>query len=90
MKDLESGEDIELLVNSFYASVQENEALNYIFNNITKVDWEHHLPKMYDFWETLVFHKVVYKGNPMKTRMIVHQLHKLKKRRFSNLAETFF
>tara|TARA_B110000305_G_C19377446_1_gene607748 strand:- start:103 stop:282 length:180 start_codon:yes stop_codon:yes gene_type:complete len=58
MRDLESGEDIELLVNSFYASIEENDVLNHIFNNIAKVDWEHHLPKMYDFWQTLVFHKV--------------------------------
>ncbi len=59
MRDLESGEDIELLVNSFYASIEENDVLNHIFNNIAKVDWEHHLPKIYDFWQTLVFHKVV-------------------------------
>jgi hypothetical protein len=39
---------------------------------------------MYDFWETLVFHKVVYKVNPMKTSMIMHKLHKLKKKIFKS------
>lgn len=90
MKDLETREDIELLVNSFYVGVQENEVLGHIFNDIAKVDWEHHLPKMFDFWETLIFHKAVYKGNPMKTHMILHQLHKLKKEDFEIWLKLFF
>ena len=82
MKDIESREDIELLVNSFYISVQQNEMLGYIFNDIAKVDWEKHLPKMFDFWETLIFHKAVYKGNPMKVHMLLHHIHQLKKEDF--------
>ena len=89
MKDLETREDIELLVNSFYVGVQENEVLSAIFNDIAKVDWEHHLPKMFDFWETLLFHKAVYKGNPMKVHMILHQLQKLKKEDFEIWLKLF-
>lgn len=45
-----------------------------LFNTIAKVDWESYLPKMYDFLETLLFHKAVYKGNPMKVHKMLHQL----------------
>lgn len=90
MKDIEERKDIELLVNSFYKRVQENETLGHIFNDIAKVDWDHHLPKMFDFWETLIFHKAVYKGNPMKIHMVLHQLHQLKKEDFEIWLNLFF
>lgn len=64
-KDIESRADIKLLVDTFYEYVQQNEGLDYIFNDFAKIDWESHLPKMYDFWETILFHKNVYKGAPM-------------------------
>ncbi len=65
MKNLETREDIELLVNSFYLKVQKDETIGYFFNDIAKVNWNLHLPKMYNFWETLLFGKASYKGNPM-------------------------
>ena len=83
MKDLENREDIKELVNSFYNALQtENKELNALFNDVAKVDWESHLPKMYDFWETIIFHKAVYKGNPMKVHMHLDTLQKLEKKNF--------
>ncbi|OIQ36397.1 MAG: hypothetical protein BM563_10895 [Bacteroidetes bacterium MedPE-SWsnd-G1] len=83
MKDLESREDIIKLVKTFYDVLQkESEELNTLFNDVAKVDWGSHLPKMYDFWETLIFHKAVYKGNPMKVHLHLHSLQKLKKENF--------
>ena len=46
-KDIENREDIILLVNTFYNSVKENKTLGYIFNDVAKIEWESHLPKMY-------------------------------------------
>ena len=65
MKKLESREDIELLVNKFYDKVGTDETIGFFFNDVAKVDWSHHLPKMYSFWETLLFGQISYKGNPM-------------------------
>ncbi|HEX2628109.1 MAG TPA: group III truncated hemoglobin [Chitinophagaceae bacterium] len=64
-KELESREDIELLVNTFYGSVKKNPVLRPIFEDIAKVDWPHHLPRMYAFWESVLFGEVAFKGNPM-------------------------
>jgi hemoglobin len=82
MKDISNREDIKLLIDTFYSKVQTNKELGYFFNDVAQVDWESHLPKMYDFWETILFHKAVYKGNPMKKHVALHQLAKLKKEHF--------
>ncbi|MCF4101405.1 group III truncated hemoglobin [Gillisia sp. M10.2A] len=70
-KDIEDAEDIKQLVDSFYKKVQQDELIGYIFNDVAKVNWEKHLPIMYNFWETLLLEKTSFTGNPMlKHRML--------------------
>jgi hemoglobin len=68
-KDLENRKDIELLITAFYGKVKADETIGYIFNDIAKVNWEKHLPIMFDFWENVLFYTGGYDGNPMT----VHQ-----------------
>lgn len=63
--DITNRADVEQLVNSFYAKVNENHTLSPIFNEVAKVDWPHHLPKMYSFWSSLLLGEQSYTGNPM-------------------------
>ncbi|MBT3920291.1 MAG: group III truncated hemoglobin [Flavobacteriaceae bacterium] len=69
MKDINNREDIELLVNKFYKKVKVDETIGYIFNEIANINWDKHLPKMYDFWETVLLGKMSFKGNPMLTHI---------------------
>jgi hemoglobin len=69
MHDISSEKDIELLVLSFYERVQQNERLNYIFNDVAQLDWTHHLPKMIDFWSNIVFQTGRYIGNPYQRHL---------------------
>ena len=64
-KDIEKRSDIEQLVDHFYEKVKRDPTIGYIFNDIAKVDWQHHLPIMYAFWESIIFNKNSYSGNPM-------------------------
>jgi hemoglobin len=64
-KDIENAEDIKLLVNDFYSKVTADNTLGHIFMDVAKVNWEHHLPVMYAFWESVLFGKMGYAGNPM-------------------------
>ncbi len=89
MNDIKSREDIITVVNAFYDKVNENEELSYFFNDIFKLDWDLHLPKMYDFWETILFHKPVFKGNPMKKHIMLHQIAELKKENFDTWLRLF-
>ncbi len=63
-QDIQNEADVRLMVDSFYTEVQKDENLSYIFNDFAKVDWDTHLAKMYSFWNTLIFAKQSYKGNP--------------------------
>lgn len=63
--DLTGRADIELLVNTFYEKVRGDALLGFIFNDVAGTDWSTHLPKMYAFWETMLFRTGTYTGNPL-------------------------
>jgi hemoglobin len=63
--DLASREDIMRLVDGFYDRVREDSTLAPIFDGVARVDWGAHLPKMYDFWESVLFGTAFFKGNPL-------------------------
>lgn len=62
--DILDKQDVKDLVNAFYVKVRNDEILGPVFDDFAKVDWETHLPKMYDFWNSLLFGSMVYKGQP--------------------------
>ena len=63
--DIEQRNDIEQLVNRFYEKVKRDATIGHIFNDVAKVDWQHHLPIMYAFWESIILSENSYEGNPM-------------------------
>lgn len=81
MNDIASKNDIQLLVDSFYTVARQDELLGPIFNTIIGDDWSHHMPRMYDFWDMVIFAVPGYTGNPVKThvdvdkRMAMNQEH---------------
>lgn len=82
-KDIETKNDIELLVNSFYDKVKTNEILGYIFNDITQVNWEMHLPRMYAFWASMLLNENSFTGNPMIKHIDLSKQTNLGKKEFS-------
>lgn len=82
MKTLDTREDIILLVNTFYKKVEKSE-IGFFFNEIAKVDWGEHLPKMYDFWCTLLFGERAYKGNPMAVHFPINEMVAMEKKHFA-------
>lgn len=63
--DINGRAEIERLVNAFYERVRTDELLGFIFDRIAQTDWQTHLPKMYAFWETVLFRSGGYVGNPL-------------------------
>ena len=84
MKKLESRNDIEFLVNAFYDKVSKDEKIGFFFNDVAKVNWSHHLPKMYSFWESLLFGEASYKGNPMAMHFPVNEKVAIEKPHFAH------
>lgn len=64
MKDLETAEDVRRLVDEFYGAIKADALLNPIFTDVAHVDWEHHLPKMYAFWNAMLLGIPGYSGAP--------------------------
>ena len=63
--DITGRAEIELLVNTFYDRVRSDDLLGFIFTQVAQTNWETHLPKMYAFWETVLFRSGGYTGNPI-------------------------
>lgn len=87
--DIRDRQDIQLLIDSFYAKVRGDEVIGYIFNEVVKVDWEHHLPIMYDFWEGVLFQQGGYSGNPMGVHKRLNQQTPLTKEHFDRWKQLF-
>ena len=64
--DINSRKDIELLVDRFYDKVKSNTVLGYIFDDVAKINWTKHLPRMYSFWASILLGEQSFSGNPMQ------------------------
>src|SRR5438105_4589398 len=67
--DITDRRDVAYLVNVFYDRVRDDDILGPIFDDIAHVDWATHLPRMYDFWESVLFARGTFKGAPL----VVHR-----------------
>lgn len=71
-QDIIDRESIERLVNAFYDKVKTDAEIGYLFTDVANVNWERHLPIMYDFWENVLFSTGNYSGNPMLSHKELH------------------
>lgn len=88
--DIHNRADITLLVDTFYGKVQQNGKIGPIFTDVAKVDWAHHLPKMCDFWESILFGQAIYKGNPMLVHFALNDKTPLHTEEFETWKNIFF
>lgn len=72
-KQITDREDIMLLINSFYDKVKGDDVIGHIFNEIARVNWDTHLPVMYDFWEQLLLNSTNYGRNAMAPHFALNQ-----------------
>ena len=63
--DILGRDEIVRLVDRFYEKVRDDETLGFIFDKVAQVDWPAHLPKMYDFWQTVLFRDGGFRGDPI-------------------------
>ncbi|MCC1484262.1 group III truncated hemoglobin [Winogradskyella immobilis] len=73
-KDIKTRDHVFLLVSSFYAKVRDNEVLGPFFNDTIK-DWDTHLQHLTTFWESSLFLKTKYTGNPLEVHARVDVAH---------------
>ena len=88
-KDICNREDIVILINAFYGKVKEDATIGHFFNTVIQVDWEKHLHVMYDFWESILFHKSTYSANPMIKHQDLNKKSALKMEDFQHWIKLF-
>jgi hemoglobin len=67
MRDIETREDIVLMVDTFYQKVQQDGLIGPIFNSRIAPDaWPAHLNRMYTFWTTILLNQPGYSGQPFE------------------------
>ncbi|HKO79251.1 MAG TPA: group III truncated hemoglobin [Chitinophagaceae bacterium] len=87
--DIQSRADIELLLNTFYEKVRKEDTIGFIFNDIAKVNWEHHIPIICDFWETLLLGASSYTKNAMQVHYSLNRIVTLEEKHFQRWLQLF-
>lgn len=87
--DITGRSDIEMLVNAFYDKIKSDDVIGYLFNDIAQVNWQEHLPKMYDFWENILFQTGNYNGNPMLKHKELHAKSTMESAHFKHWIHLF-
>jgi hemoglobin len=87
--DITTREDIVLLINTFYGKVRGNNILGYIFNDVAKIDWDHHLPKMYSFWASMLLGERSFEGSPMSKHIALSRMTRMSSVEFSEWLYLF-
>lgn len=77
MKDIKDRTDIQLLVDSFYKQVLKDELIGKFFTEVVVLDWQVHIPVMYDFWETVLLGAQKFRGNPMEKHFRLNEMEPL-------------
>lgn len=88
-KDIETAEDIRLLVDSFYEKVKQDAVIGFFFNDIARVDWSKHLPKMYAFWGSVLLGEGEYSGAPFAPHNRIHHQVPIEKEHFAQWVQLF-
>lgn len=73
-KDITNRVDIFLLVSKFYEKVRKDADIGPFFNN-TISDWDAHLEHLTSFWESSLFLKTKYYGDPLEAHARVDAAH---------------
>jgi len=88
-KDIEDRKDIEQMVNAFYEKVKVDPVIGHFFTETIKVNWERHLPVMYNFWDNALFFSGTYIGKPLQVHKYLSSKSALGKEHFERWNKLF-
>ncbi len=80
---------IEHLVSAVYYKVKRDSLISFFFNDVAKVNWEKHLPLLYDFWEQIIFQSNTYSDKLMQTHLVLHHNSPMTAEHFERLLKLF-
>jgi hemoglobin len=87
--DITTRQDIEKLLVQFYSKVKNDDTIGYFFTDVVMLDWDHHIPVIADFWETILLDNPVYDKNAMQVHYDLHRKSPLGKEHFDRWIQLF-
>jgi hemoglobin len=92
MKDLETRLDIDALMRAFYDEVLRDPVIGFFFTDVAKLDLDHHLPIIGDFWETVLLGTGDYSRHgrsPMMVHLALNEKAPLEIQHFQRWLDIF-
>ena len=88
--DIETREDVERLVRSFYGQALEDPFIGFIFTDVAKLDLEAHVPQITSFWATVLLGEQSYSGGAFRPHAELHQKVTLREGHFDRWLQLWF
>lgn len=76
-RDILTRADVQKLVAAFYDVAMNNQKIGMFFTDVVILNLDIHLPKIIDFWCSLLLGHNVYKGNPMVKHIALNRLERM-------------
>ncbi len=89
VRDLDSPVEIAEMVRRFYQDVAQDDLLGPLFNDVARVDWGAHLPKLTQFWCRALLGIEGYAGNPFRAHARIHARSAFRAEHFERWLELF-
>ncbi len=67
--DIETREDCEVLVRAFYGRALTDPVIGFLFTDVAKLDLEEHVPRITNFWETILLGARSYGGGAFRPHL---------------------
>jgi len=80
--DITTKEDIIIVIDHFYNKILSDKSIGHFFTDVVKIQVDHHMPIMYNFWESVLLGGT-YKGNPMPKHIAIDKILPLKEEHFN-------
>jgi hemoglobin len=87
--DLSDASEVAEMVRRFYVEVAQDDLLGPVFNDVARVDWAEHLPKLTAFWCRMLLGIEGYRGNALQAHRRIHARSPFTTEQFDRWLEVF-
>ncbi len=81
--------DVQFFIERFYKKVLQDELIGFIFTKESVIDWGTHIPRIVDFWETILLDTASYQHNAMEVHYSLNRKVPLTKEYFDRWLMLF-
>lgn len=90
LADIETRADCERLVRAFYGRAFEDPIIGFIFTDVARLDLEAHVPRITDFWETVLLGAQTFSGGAFRPHAELHAKVQLREGHFDRWLRLWF